>query len=266
MRKTTYKKELKLDVVLKKGDFGYGPERVQEWINLWRRNDPTWFERIGIDEDYGKLTTGVVADFQKHFCLPVTGEVDAQTWAKLSEPLSKAFAPIKLTTFNPRNYITAYAEQHLANNPAELNSKNEGPWVRSYMGGHDGSPWAWCAGFVQTILDLAYSACDKDIFDEMPLTYSCDIIGNHGLKTKQLLRNKDFRKNPSVVKPGDVFLNVKTSRDWVHTGIIYKVEGDFIFTFEGNTNDEGSREGYEVCKRRRNFQTRNIDVFKLSVG
>ncbi len=31
--------------------------------------------------------------------------------------------------------------------------------------------------------------------------------------------------------------------------IVERVEDKFIYTIEGNTNDTGSREGYEVCRR-----------------
>lgn len=34
-----------------------------------------------------------------------------------------------------------------------------------------------------------------------------------------------------------------------HTGIVEYVLGDTVHTIEGNTNDGGSREGYEVCRR-----------------
>ena len=61
-----------------------------------------------------------------------------------------------------------------------------------------------------------------------------------------------------------VFLNMKTQFDWVHTGIVIGVDGDLIHTIEGNTNDEGSREGFEVCLRRRNFKTKTIDIFKVA--
>ncbi len=38
---------------------------------------------------------------------------------------------------------------------------------------------------------------------------------------------------------------------------------NWIETIEGNTNDEGSREGYEVCARKRNFKTKNIDIYRI---
>ena len=36
-----------------------------------------------------------------------------------------------------------------------------------------------------------------------------------------------------------------------HTGIVEKVDKNFIYTIEGNTNDTGSREGIEVDRKRR---------------
>ena len=36
-----------------------------------------------------------------------------------------------------------------------------------------------------------------------------------------------------------------------HTGIIESIKEDILYTIEGNTNDTGSREGYEVCRRTR---------------
>lgn len=49
-------------------------------------------------------------------------------------------------------------------------------------------------------------------------------------------------------KPGDVFI-MDFGKGLGHTGFVEKVEGDMIHTIEGNTNDTGSREGYEVCRR-----------------
>ena len=58
--------------------------------------------------------------------------------------------------------------------------------------------------------------------------------------------------------PGDIFLNRKTSTDWTHTGIVTEVGDGWFRTIEGNTNDEGSREGYEACARTRGFKGRDF--------
>lgn len=36
-----------------------------------------------------------------------------------------------------------------------------------------------------------------------------------------------------------------------HTGAVVAVDGAYVRTVEGNSNDDGAREGYEVCRRRR---------------
>ena len=59
------------------------------------------------------------------------------------------------------------------------------------------------------------------------------------------------------IKPGSMFLSRRTTKDWVHVGIVIKAEDQIIHTIEGNTNDEGSREGYEVCKRIRGYKNKD---------
>ena len=57
-------------------------------------------------------------------------------------------------------------------------------------------------------------------------------------------------KNPAIIEPGAVFI-MDHGKGAGHTGLVEKIHGSFIDTIEGNTNDEGSREGYEVCRRTR---------------
>ena len=119
-------------------------------------------------------------------------------------------------------------------------------------------------GFVQSILDLASDSLDLKFTSIMPHTYSCDVVGEAGRANGKLIRNRALRKDPALIEPGDVFLVVNSSRDWTHTGIIIQRKGDWIETIEGNTNDEGSREGFEVCRRLRDFMNNNIDIYKIT--
>jgi len=50
-----------------------------------------------------------------------------------------------------------------------------------------------------------------------------------------------------VPKPGDLFF----TKSWGHVGLVYYVDGDYFYTIEGNSNSEGSNEGWEVCSNRR---------------
>ncbi|MES2382591.1 MAG: CHAP domain-containing protein [Bacteroidota bacterium] len=54
--------------------------------------------------------------------------------------------------------------------------------------------------------------------------------------------------------PGDIFI-MDFGKGLGHTGFVESIEGDKIHTIEGNTNDEGSREGYEVCRRVRKISS-----------
>jgi hypothetical protein len=63
---------------------------------------------------------------------------------------------------------------------------------------------------------------------------------------------------PGKVKPGNLFLVRRTTTDWTHVGIVVGANGETFQTIEGNTNDEGSRNGYEVCARTRSYGGRDF--------
>ncbi len=263
MIKTQYLQELTRDTgLIKKGQQNNDVKKVQEWLNLWKYYDSTNWKvtGVGIDGIFGAVTEEAVRAFQKTYDLGVDGIVGDITWAKLTEPMSRAYTVLNDQT-DLRALITAYAHQHLASSPREFN-QNEGTWVRAYMDGYEGAEFAWCMGFAQTVLDQATSAMNQKFTTIMPATYNCDVVGTHGLSNGQLIENAAL--TPGNIEPGDFFLIVKTPQiDWTHVGIITNVDGDWIETIEGNTNDEGSREGYEVCARKRNYKTSAIDVFKV---
>ncbi|MBK0403321.1 peptidoglycan-binding protein [Adhaeribacter sp. BT258] len=263
MQKTHYLKELQLAKSCSLGSRGPDVKRIQEWLNLWAYKLPTLL-RIKIDGDFGPATAAAVIAFKKTLGISpekLTSQVNADVFAELTKPIKQAF------TFKPqglavRKSLLLCAEQHLQQNAREIGF-NEGPWVRSYMNGQEGKSWPWCMGFVQTVFDQALSFSDKKYTDFMPATFSCDVLGQHALKQKNLLRNKDLKRNSALVKPGDLFLVSNTSLDWTHTGIIEKVEGNIFYTLEGNTNLAGSREGVAVMRRLRNFHTNPLDVIRF---
>jgi hypothetical protein len=261
MIKKHYIKELNIDSVLKIKSKGTDVRKVQEWLNLWRIYDRDWYHTVTVDEDYGSQTESVVREFQSKQKLEVDGEVDDNTFRKLTEPMIKAFSRIDGTDL--RELIVKYAHQHLKSTPQELYHTNQGPWVRVYMDGNEGKQWAWCMGFVQTILDQACSTINQSFQLIMPRTFSCDVVGEYGITNKKLMRKAMVRNNREMIQAGDVFLIAKQEHDWTHTGIITGIEGDWMHTIEGNTNDEGSREGFEVCMRQRNFVKNDIEVFKV---
>lgn len=93
-------------------------------------------------------------------------------------------------------------------------------------------PASWCMAFV-------YWCCKE----ANPST----ILFKTGGCLKQW--NKvDPKYKHSTPMPGDVFI-MDFGGGLGHTGFVENVVGENIETIEGNSNDEGSREGYEVCRR-----------------
>ncbi|MBX3257282.1 MAG: peptidoglycan-binding protein [Chitinophagaceae bacterium] len=239
--------------------------KIQAWLNLFALAQPSNAVSIAVDGDFGPATEKAVKNFQKLKGLPQSGIVNAAVFSKLSEPMQNAFET-KGKNAGLRNLVVEIANIHLSNNPYELviqNKDNSGPWVRAYMDGHEGDAWFWCMGFVQAIVDQACSQLNKDFRALMPLTYSCDTVGSKGLEKKILSRYTTVRNNPSVAKPGDIFLLQKSPFDWTHTGIITAVDTDTFETIEGNTNMGGSRNGNAVLRRVRNFRLSKLDVFSI---
>ena len=136
----------------------------------------------------------------------------------------------------------------------EVGGANRGPWVRLYMDGNEGQPWAWCAGFVTYVLKAAAKA--HGLKPPLERTYSCDVLGMEAKK------EGSFRKHmlPGDAPVGSIFLVPRKGapNDWEHTGFITGGDGTVFRTIEGNTNDEGSREGFEVCARIRACSKVNV--------
>lgn len=100
-------------------------------------------------------------------------------------------------------------------------------------------PASWCMAFVYWCFKEAYGKENK-------------LFKTGGvLKQWQSVDAKYKFKTPM---PGDIFIQ-DHGKGLGHTGFVEKVQGDQIFTIEGNTNDTGSREGYEVCRRFRKISS-----------
>lgn len=127
-----------------------------------------------------------------------------------------------------KSTVLSIAEEELGVEEIPRGS-NDGERVREYLRAANTSvPAPWCAAFVvwcqiQAGLKPFITAHVATMWD----------------------KNKD--KQHKAPKAGDVF--VMLNGQIGHCGFVHHVEGDTIYTIEGNTNDEGEREGYEVCKR-----------------
>ena len=113
---------------------------------------------------------------------------------------------------------------------------NDGERVREYLrAGGCTIPAPWCAGFIMWCLNQA--GIKPFITAHVATMWD---------------KNKTIQKfSPQV---GDVFIQINKNGSG-HCGFVERVAGDSVDTIEGNTNDEGSREGFEVCRRTRNQNT-----------
>jgi hypothetical protein len=219
-------------------------QRVQEWLNL---------HGIGleVDRDFGPATERCVKQFQKKQHLPETGVVDETTFDRLVAPMRAALKPIPQNGKSLNQLIVAYARQHIAQRPREIGGQNRGPWVRLYMDGHEGPDWLWCAGFATYPIKQAATELHKSmpvLRDFLVANIAHDAKGRHHFLG---LPNASERRR---IKPGSLFLErgARPSK-YVHCGIVAAVNGDTMNTIEGNTNDDGSSNGFEAIARTRGF-------------
>lgn len=119
---------------------------------------------------------------------------------------------------------------------------NAGPEVEIYLksvGLTKG--YSWCMAFIYW---CAQNAALQTKFKN-PLKKTGGVLDQYN--SSPLL----VQKVPEI---GDIFI-LDLGKGLGHTGIVEKVAGNIIHTIEGNTNDTGSREGYKVCRRKREIKT-----------
>ncbi|WP_139420978.1 CHAP domain-containing protein [Chryseobacterium mulctrae] len=118
-------------------------------------------------------------------------------------------------------------------------NSNAGPAVESYLKSVGlGKGYAWCMAFVYWSVKEA----SKQLNTETPLIKTAGVLRQWNEITPKM----KVTKSP---KSGDIFI-MDYGKGQGHTGFVVEVRADgSLKTIEGNTNDEGSREGYEVAYR-----------------
>lgn len=96
-------------------------------------------------------------------------------------------------------------------------------------------PAAWCYAFVYWCFNQVQSNSNP-----LPKTGSVLTAWNKG----------EGHQLTHAPQQGDIFI-MDFGHGLGHTGIVESIDGAMIHTIEGNTNDTGSREGIEVCRKTR---------------
>lgn len=215
-------------------------KRVQEWLCFHRSG-------VVIDGEYGPATAAAVRSFQLRNGISEIG-VDVLTWRALVAPMAAAVGPVEFTPGDTvRTILVKSAKQHLAQHPLEIGGENRGPWVRLYMKGSEGRIYPWCAGFAMFLVEQACGQVGQPV--PVPYRWGCDELAG--------LANVAGRLTQANPEPGWLFLvrkkePKKEPNHWSHIGIVIATDrAGTMTTVEGNTNDSGSPEGFEVCQRTR---------------
>ncbi|MBF0136980.1 MAG: peptidoglycan-binding protein [Magnetococcales bacterium] len=224
-------------------------KRLQEWLN---------FHLCGtkIDGLFGSATKSALAKFQGNNNINASGQLDQTTWSLLVKPMVDAMAIPASTGKSYGDVVQMIAKQHLTVRPVEIGGQNCGPWVRAYMKGHDGNNYPWCAGFVSFV--LAQSAQCLGTNAPLSYTFSCDDMVKDARGSGLFLGIDHSERSPLI------FAKRRTSTDWTHVGFCFSWESGVFVTIEGNTNDQHSREGFELAEKYRSTEEEGYDFIRIT--
>jgi CHAP domain len=115
--------------------------------------------------------------------------------------------------------------------------------------------FAWCACFVYFCFDEAAKKLGRK--NPVIKTAGCHDHWNRSRDAGivQISGTRATNK-PELVQPGMIFI-MDFGRGTGHTGIVESVHGGFITTIEGNSNNQGSRDGVGVFRLTRKINTIN---------
>jgi hypothetical protein len=171
--------------------------------------------------------------------LEIDGKLGSITWAALF-----GIEQVPVTTTSAKDLLTEVIK--VARSQIGVMEKppgsNKGPEVNEYLRCVDCPPGSfWCAGFVY----WCFNEAAKNLNKKNPLFKTGGCLAHWNNSKGKKIESKKAIENPSLVKPGQVFILDHGSGKG-HTGIIEKVEGGIIHTIEGNSNTAGNRNGIGV--------------------
>lgn len=128
---------------------------------------------------------------------------------------------------------------------------NKGPMVDEYLKSVGLAPgFAWCQAFVfWSFEQAAMGLTAAGLPTANPVVKTAGVMDCwNRTKSSRKIMAVEAKQRPQLVQPG-MQVVFKHSNTAGHTGIVTNVVGNEIHTLEGNTNHDGSREGYEVERK-----------------
>jgi hypothetical protein len=199
---------------------------------------------VKVDGDFQAETEGGVKLFQTLYRdvhnvpLEVDGIVGSLTWESL---FNEPFKPDATAQDGLLRESLSFAQSQVGVMEKPVGS-NKGPEVNAYLASVKIPPGNfWCAGFVY----YCFNEAAKKLGVTNPLVQTGGCL-DHWNRTKvKKIKAADARNDPSLVKPGQIFI-IDHGGGHGHTGIIKRGEGGRLITIEGNSNPNGSSNGIGV--------------------
>lgn len=214
-------------------EHGYGDLR-------WK--DP----EVAVSDYFDGTLLAPVKAFQTALGLTADGIVGGKTWAALAGGLHEIPHPapggqydevaVRNTAADYNEFLVALGVKEHGSNTGEVVDA-----VNRHTLGHSGEPW--CA----TVQDFCADTSAKVHQTKVPLDIGASASDLHrrAEKAGRLIPLEQVKRGHLFIVPGG-------GTGWRHVGMVLQhLPNGRIRTCEGNTNDDGSADGYEMCIRTR---------------
>jgi len=129
------------------------------------------------------------------------------------------------------------------------------------MAGNEGEEWKWCAGFCFFVIEQACKALGQLL--PMRATFTVDTIVERAKTAGKFFSEQQAQapQGKARIAPGSLFVVRASSDHWSHVGIVSHADKESFGTCEGNTNDDGSSNGFEAVERVRGYSGKDFVVW-----
>lgn len=212
--------------------------------------------------DYDASLKSLVSLFQAQHAdvagrpLAIDGEVGSFTWGSLF-----GAAPVVAAPTGIAGAALGIAVSQLGVMESPIGS-NRGPQVDQYLRSVGlGGGFFWCMAFVHWCFEQAASG--QGIANPFPKTAGCAVAWARVRKTapQRTVTAAAALADPTIVRPGFVFI-LDFGGGAGHTGFVKQSLGGPLRTVEGNSNNDGSRNGVGVFElNRRKITDKSLKGF-----
>lgn len=140
----------------------------------------------------------------------------------------------------------------------EPKGSNSGPMVDKYLASVDKKPGLpWCMAFV--FFCFLTASTQETTAGDLPVKTAGVKDCWNRTKANMKVMAVEAKHRPELVQPGMQFV-LSFGNNTGHTGLVESVDAatGLYHTIEGNSNNTGSREGYEVVRHTRKLSDPNL--------